>query len=304
MDFKIGEIEEENSTSVEKKKNQLNHKMTMIIIIVSALICGLVFFLISNAIFGKKTEPVEAPVEKTLSLTDENVKILYSYVTYGTGERRNEKFIKEDRVVLGTFTEEEKLYYALQFVQAKDLLFTGEYNAEHKKIYNLSDETIRKYMQRFFGESPYYTLLEKYTYRFKNISYGEQNIATLTPSTLAAGGYDIVFEGEEEETKKDLVEPFYAKLENAYQEVGGDYRLEEKIIYTQMVKNGDDYNVYIYKDYGKTQLIEAKTNQTEAMLIANPIQIDDYLDTATTITYHFGVYNNVLYFDSSEITIK
>ena len=301
MDFKIGEVEDQSSTSVETKRTQLNKKMSLIIIIAAALICGLLFFFVSNALFGKKTTKEEPRTEVSLDLNDENVKILYSYVTYGTGKRRNDKFIKEKQVTLGTFTDEEKLYYALQFVKAKDLLFTGEYNDDHKKIYNLSDETIRNYMQRFFGESPFYTALEKYTYRFKNVSYGGQSVATLTPSTKAAGGYDLVFDGEEVEEKDELMDPFYASLVAAYQEANGAYRLEEKIVYTQLVKNGSSYNVYIYRDFEKTQLIEAKTNQTEDMILANPVSIKDYLEDASTITYHFGLFNNTLYFESSEI---
>ena len=38
------------------------------------------------------------------------------------------------------------------------------------------------------------------------------------------------------------------------------------------------------------------------MLVNNPINIENYKDKASTITYHFGLYDKMLYFDSSTIT--
>lgn len=301
MDFKIGEVEENSNA---KKTKERDKKITLIIVAAAALIFGLVFFIIANAFFGEKEEHLEPAKETRLELTDKNVKILYSYVTYGTGIRRNEKFIKERKVTIDSFTNQEKLYYAFQFVQAKDLVFTEKYDDNHRKIYNLPDEVIRNNIIRFFGPNASYTTLEDFTYQFKNFSYGGQNIAKLTPSIDTPGGYNLVFEGAKKEEEAPKIEPFYTSLVAAYQEPNGSYRLEEKIIYVQATKTSNDYNVYIYKDYGKTQLIEARTSQTEAMLVANPIQINDYLDAASTITYHFNLYNNTLYFDGSEITIK
>lgn len=301
MDFKIGEVEEKSTAQKTKERDK---KLTMIIVVTVALIFGLLFFAIANALLGTK-EPEEEPAKEVkLEVTNQNVKILYSYVTYGTGVRRNEKFIKEKKVTIDSFTNQEKLYYAFQFVQAKDLVFTEKYDDNHKKIYNLPDEVIRDNVIRFFGPNASYTTLEDFTYQFKNFSYGGQNLAKLTPSTGPTGGYNLVFEGTNKEEDSSLVEPFYTSLVAAYQEPNGSYRLEEKIIYVQLSKVSDSYNVYIYKDYGKTQLIEAKTNQTEAMLVANPIQMNDYLEVASTITYRFNLYNNTLYFESSEITMK
>ena len=41
-----------------------------------------------NAFFGKKEVPVEVPADTKLSLSEENVQILYSYVTYGVKNKR------------------------------------------------------------------------------------------------------------------------------------------------------------------------------------------------------------------------
>ena len=102
--------------------------------------------------------------------------------------------------------------------------------------------------------------------------------------------------------EEELVKPFYADLVAAYKEVDGTYRLEEKIIYTRVEKKDEGYTIYLYKDYGQTQLIETKLNQTEEMLKENPIDIQNYKEKASTIKYHFGLFNNMLYFDSSEIS--
>ena len=62
--------------------------------VISILILGV----ISGAIFSN-----------IIDLNDENVKILYQYVTYGTKGLRNDKFVNEDKVIIDSFSNEEKL---------------------------------------------------------------------------------------------------------------------------------------------------------------------------------------------------
>ena len=296
MDFKFDEVEEESS---QKVSNDATKKLSIIIIVVVSLVCGLTVFFITNALFGKKEVKEEPLSENVLNLNDDNVQILYSYVTYGTRGKRNEKFVKENSVTLESFTNEEKLYYAFQFVQAKDFISTGELDENRKKIYHLSADVVENYLKRFFGNKVTYSLSQPITYPF-NFRINGQNIGIMTP-TSTTGGYDAIFDGVEDNLETDLVEPFYTELVAAYQEVDGTYRLEEKVVYTKLEKNGDSYNVYLYKDYAKTMLIETMTNQTEEMLKQNPIQLTRYQDKASTIKYHFGLSNNMLYFESSEI---
>jgi len=295
MDFKIGDEIEESSGESKKNKNIL----PIIIIVVISLVCGLTVFLISNALFGEKEVKEDPIVEAPLSLTDENVEILYAYVTYGAGGVRNEKFIKEPKVTLESFTNQEKFYYALQFAQVEDFAATGKVNEDGKKIYNISDAKIRTYMQRFFGGNVTYNNAVTLTHPF-SFKINGQNIGILTAST--SGGLDTIFDGVEEPKPEELIKPYYAELVAAYKEVDGTYRLEEKIIFTRVEKKEDNtYTIYLYKDREQTQLIETKLNQTEEMLKESPISIKNYLEKASTIKYHFGIFNNMLYFDSSEM---
>ena len=89
MDFKIGD-------DITEGNNKNSSSLPIIIIIVLAIIIGLIVFFISNAIFGEKKPKEETPVSTQLSITDENVQILYQYLTYGIKGERNNKFIKEN----------------------------------------------------------------------------------------------------------------------------------------------------------------------------------------------------------------
>ena len=293
MDFKIGDdITEDN------KKN--NSVVPIIIIVVMAIIIGLIVFFISNAIFGVKEPKEEAPVSTQLSITDENVKILYQYVTYGIKGERNTKFIKEKNVTIDSFTNEEKFYYALQFAQVEDFKVTDKVDENNRKVYRLYHETVKEYMQRFFGGSVQYSSDISLVYPF-SFRINGNNVGYITE--VEEDGFDVVFDGLEEDIiSSNIVEPYYSELVAAYKEADGTYRLEEKIIYTDVKEEEGIYTVNIFKDYEKTQLIETKENQTKEMLANNPINIENYKDKASTITYHFGLFDKMLYFDSSTIT--
>ena len=128
MDFKIGEdIEEENKESEVKKDNS---KLKIIIIVVFAIIVFLVVFLALNSVLNPKTKAKPTNTQVVTSekkpLTERNVKILYNYVTYNAnGGVRYDIFVKNKKVTIDTFTEEEKYYYALQYAQVEDFEYTG-----------------------------------------------------------------------------------------------------------------------------------------------------------------------------------
>ncbi len=298
MDFNIGEEvqESEEFGSSKKEKNP-----TTIIAIV-AIIVGLIVFLIMNFYFGKKEVPVETPADTKLSLSEENVQILYSYVTYGVKNKRYDKFLVENIVTLDSFSNQEKFYYALQFAEPEDFEATGKLNAANKKIYTISDVQVKNYMQRFFGGNVSYTYTDTFAYPF-SFRINGQNVGTMTP-TERGDGMTVVFDGYEPDVEEAVVEPFYADLVEAYKQSDGTYRLVEKAVYTKVDAKGNGYfDVSIYRDPAHTLLIETKQNQNEAIMRANPISAATYSDKAATITYHFGLYNSMLYFDKSEITL-
>ena len=301
MDFKIEDNFEENGTS---KKN--NNKLSIIIVAIIALLCGIFVFFISNALFGKKVVPATPPKNVQVDLSDDNVEVLYDYVKFGVNNTRNDKFIKEKVVTIDTFNNEEKFYYALQFCQVEDFTDSKQVNGENQPIYKIPVTTVKKYMQRFFGNKVTFSTNSVITYIF-NFKINDKNVGVMTYNATD-DTYDTVFTELKEPEPTPVVEPSYAKLVKATR-IGKDnsLELEEKIVYTATQVVDGVYTIGIYKDYEHTILLETKQNLTAEQLQQNPINIDNYLDKATTIKYVFKLnkvsyYNNTIYyFDNSAI---
>lgn len=301
MDFKIGdEIEDVENEETEPSKLKIKSRLPLIIVIASAIIVGVGVFVISSSLFGPK-KPDKPETRQALSLKDSNVDILYIYVTYGTRNTRNDKFIKESKVTIDSFTDEEKFYYALQFADADDFEFTGTYDEENHKIYTIPDTKVRKYMTRFFGNKVTYNKKETITYPF-SFRINGQNVGIMKYS-VENRGYDTIFNGYEPDIEEeDGIKPYYTELTGAYKELDGTYTLEEKVIYTELEpKDEDTYTLSIYKDYDHKSLIERKTNLSKEDIEKTKIDISDYKKKASTITYRFGLDGNTLYFESSTI---
>ena len=302
MDFKIEDDFEDIEEEPSSENNNKSNIFSIFIIIVVSLAFGLIVFFISNALFGRKVIPPEEPKNTTVSLTDENVKILYEYVTYGVRNTRNDKFIKEQSVDINSFSNQEKFYYALQFVQVEDFIPTGEVNSQNQKIYTIQGSKIKNYMQRFFGGRITYANNSVITYPF-SFRINNQNVGVMTYS-VDKDAYETVFTGLEEDIISDkVVEPFYSKLVQATR-IGrdGSLELQEKVIYTDSKEENGTYTINIYKDYQHTMLIETKQNLTKEQLQQNPISIDNYQEKAATITYVFKLNSTQYYFDSSKIS--
>lgn len=300
MDFKIGEdfTEEEN-----KSKKKDNGVLKLIIIVGLALIAFIVVFLILNSIFNPKTKNIpktNVETSEKKSLTDSNVKILYGYVTYSTSGPRYNIFVKNKKVTLDTFTEEEKYYYALQYVQVEDFAFTGKLDENNNKIYTISNRKIKKYMEYFFGKGVKYStdLTIKYPFSF---SINDKNVGVMKYNSETAS-FDTIFIKDEDLKEEYVVEPYLGKLVEAYKEKDGGYRLVEKLVYVYVKQQADGkYEVTISKDYEHKNIIETSVDQTEEDI--KNIKIDKYIDKAATITYNFKIKetSNILYFYSSEI---
>lgn len=299
MDFKIGdEIEGEGQ---ETSNLKVKSKLPLIIIIVVSLIVGLLVFFLSNSLFGPKKTKEPPVTRQQLNLKERNVDILYGYVTYGEKKQRNDKFVKESKVTLDSFSDEEKFYYALQFADPDDFDFNGKTNEQGKKIYVITERKIRNYMQRFFGNKVTYSPVKELKYTF-NFLINSQNTGTLKYSEDEKS-YNIVFDEYIDDVKeKEGIQPYYAELFAAYKELNGTYTLEEKVIYPDLVKNEDNtYTLSIYKDYEHKLLIERKNNLSEEDIKDYEIKMSNYKTKASTITYKFGLNGNTLYFESSSI---
>ena len=303
MDFKIGEdIEDENKESEVKKDNS---KLKTIIIVVFAIIVFLVVFLALNSLLNPKTKTKPTNTQVITSekkpLTERNVKILYNYVTYNAnGGVRYDIFVKNKKVTIDTFTEDEKYYYALQYAQVEDFEYTGNKDENGNKIYSISERKIKKYMEYFFGKGVKYStdITIKYPFSF---SINDKNVGIITYNKETSS-YDTIFQMDNDTKEEYIVDPYMGKLVEAYKEPDGGYRLVEKVIYVYVKEQSDGkYEVTISKDYEHKSIIESSIDQTEEDL--KKIKVDKYIDKAATITYNFKIKepSNVLYFYSSEI---
>lgn len=303
MDFKIGEdIEDENKESEVKKDNS---KLKTIIIVVFAIIVFLVVFLALNSLLNPKTKtkPTNTQVitSEKKALNEKNVKILYNYVTYNAnGGVRYDIFVKNKKVTIDTFTEDEKYYYALQYAQVEDFEYTGNKDENGNKIYSISERKIKKYMEYFFGKGVKYStdITIKYPFSF---SINDKNVGIITYNKETSS-YDTIFQMDNDTKEEYIVDPYMGKLVEAYKEPDGGYRLVEKVIYVYVKEQSDGkYEVTISKDYEHKSIIESSIDQTEEDL--KKIKVDKYIDKAATITYNFKIKepSNVLYFYSSEI---
>lgn len=301
MDFKISEDIKEEEVENTPKRN--NNKTLIIIIVLLALIVGLIVFLGLNSVLNPKTKAKEKQTQvvtsEKKSLTESNVKILYGYVTYSsTGELRYDKFVKNNKVTLKDFTDEEKYYYALQYVQVNDFNFTDKYDETNNAIFSISNRKIKKYMEYFFGKDVKYStdIVVQYPFSF---SIDDKNVGTMKYDS-ETDSFLTTFVKEEKVLEENIIDPYLGKLVEAYKEVDGGYRLVEKVIYVDIKEQSDGkYEVTISKDYNHKKNIKTSVDQTEEDI--KKIKVDDYIDKAATITYNFKLNGNILYFYSSEI---
>lgn len=303
-DFKIGdEIEDKSLRTAEDIKKE-KKKKTFTIIGMSVLF-GVIVFVITYVLFGpKEVEPIPVEREK-LELSEQNVQILYQYITYGRDHKRTNKFLSEISVTQDSFTENEKYYYALYFMQPTDLTKATPNNttvsSKNDSTYFLSEDKLNSYMKRYFGDNVEYSKNSVINTRF-NVIEDDKNVGTLTYNNVYSG-YEIVFESLEGNNTTDLIKPYYYKLSDAYKEIDGSYTLEEKVVYTQHVEKEDEtFDINICKDINCNEVIAQRPHNTKEMLTQNPLNIGLFIKEAATIRYTFKMNesDNSLYFYSSE----
>ena len=291
-----------NMGGYERRKSS-NNKKTMIIVIglVAAVVVGLLVFFITSKVLGNKKQGDEVVVE--LDINSETVQSLYKYVTYGVKGTRYDKYIKENDVTINSFSNFEKYYYALQFAQANDLTPTGKVDSSNRPIYKMDSSKVKEYMERYFGSGVTYNVGDTFSYPF-NFKVNNFNFGTMTYSQ-ADSCYFIVFTSYQGPAQNNnLVQPFYTKLVSAKQ-IGDDtIELVENVVYTTIAENKGYYTAYVYKDYNHTKSIDQRSNMTKEQILANPINIDDYKDNTSKITYTFKVNSktDTYYFYSSSIS--
>lgn len=295
MDFKIGDSIEEQTQEVVRARVKKQRTKAIVTVVILTVVFGLSAFFISGLIFNKK-EPT-APPQEQLSFEDETVQILYNVITHGNMMQRDDIFVKNNYVTMDTFTDEEKLYYSLQYADSDDLQVSSTLNDSENKIYLLSDSSIKKYMRYFFGDSVKYSNVESMTYTF-DFTVNDKNVAELKYNNR--NGYDIEFK---EYKNPNMMEPVQemaiTQPVSAKKEQDGSIIIEEKVLYVRITPlENNTFKYEIFKDYEKEIPLEVKNNLTEEEV--RNYQVDfDSLSNVITIQYVFGVNSTSYYFKSS-----
>lgn len=272
----------------------------IIIVILLAVAVGLIIFYITNPLFN---EPQEGPFVQELQLTDNNVRILYNYVSYSIDGSRNDVFVMNSSVTKENMPSKDKLYYALQFASPEDFVSTGKRDDDNNQIFNISDNKVDAYMKRFFGNNVTYSKVKKMDYTL-NFSEDHKYVGTLTYSYDNKGYDTILNKIEEDEDEKEYVQPFYGKLVKASLFEDQTMELQEKVIYTKVIEKDDLYTIKVYGDLHYHNLIETRNNLTESQLKNSVFNMNEYINEASTVTYTFKTEDEKYYFYSSNLTNK
>jgi len=302
-DFKIMDTFEEIG---EEKKNNIPNNIKITIIVILALMVGIGVFIGSNALFGKDDD--EKPiVTTTLSTTDRNVVELYNMVCYGDRGIRNTKFVNEVNVDINKFSNQEKFYFAMQFATQADFSNSGNLDTSGKRIYTISNDKVREYMNKFFGPKIEYSSEGTNTITF-DFSIENSNVGTMNYD-FNREAFATTFSGYNNDlVDNNIIKPYYTKLVAAISRSDGLIEMKERIIYTEVVHNKDgygnlidNYSLSIYRDPNKTMLIETRNNLSLEALKQYPMSIDNYTNQSSVITYTFKKQGSGYYFESSEI---
>jgi len=288
MDFETREIRKmelrDRSIKPEGKKKKTSRiaRFFIVLLLLLNLSCmsyiaydkGLVDDVI--AYFQKKREQEEKVVEEKLSLEDEQVQTLYSYLL-----PLKEKLVMTSFSQAGEFSEDEKKALALALLKEEDFTKTEDGSYQLKAVY--LEEAVSKilgrdsFIQKEDMKNAYY---EKYSNQL------EGNFLLSYDALLDS--YRVTLESKKEKE----MEPFFSKLFSASKK-GDQLFLREKVIYTLETETG----ISIYSDWQLSQILSEVSKEEE-------ILVDDYLEEAGEIVYTFRKVGENYQFISSKIKEK
>lgn len=296
----LSELEDYEKQKEFERNYQGKNKVVIIIILVAvSLLLGLIVYFISNALLKEEPQAPDSFIGEQISLSDENVQILYQYVTYGTEGTRNQKFVNNREVNLSSFTDQEKLYYALQFAQVEDFEFTGERTANKEKIYTIPTKTIEEYTKLYFGPNASYKEYPTITYPF-TFYINKMNVGTMKYNSVR-DGYDTTFTANQSlAEKKNTIDPAYGQLISAIRTADGSIILQERVVYTTLRTDNGLFAVDIYEDPERQKLLETKGQLSESDLYQFDVSITGYA-TTSIVEYTFALSGQTLYFEKSRI---
>ncbi len=176
------------------------------------------------------------------------------------------------------------------------------------KEFSISNETIKAAMEDFFGEDVTYNYEGEIPFA-ANFTVDGFNAGLLRYDDLS-DSFLINFDRNSDLTAESVpIKPVYGELVSAIRMAKtSNIVLKEQVIFTQYVEHKgateEEESTYDYKvcaDYDCSNVLEEKVGITKAQYYNNPIELSDYKDKATTITYtFFKDSNNEFHFLSSE----
>jgi len=287
----IDSLEEYDEMVKRDERRSFLKKLYNFMVIVFIVLVGIMMYLIISLFMGNNNETA-------LDVNSNEVRTLYSYVTYGSRGIRTDKFVSNSYVDINNFTNDEKFLYALQFASSDDFVDTSKNNSHGRRIYLLPDSKIREYMTTFFGPRVTYSsdLDFNYTFLFRMNKY---NHATLDYNAHNSG-FEVVFNSYQADDFKPNLESYYTQLYNAGRLDDGKIIIREKIVYLDAQRDGDYYNIYIYQDRALSKMIGQLNNVSKTEFESGSIDFNTFPNTAM-VEYTFGLSGVMYYFESSKI---
>ena len=177
------------------------------------------------------------------------------------------------------------------------------------KEYSIANDRIKVAMEDFFGRDVSYTYDIEVPIAM-NVSINKKNAGNLKYDATS-DSFIIKFDRTSDlSAEESPIKPYYGQVVSAIKLADSkNIVLKEKVIFTQSkityeAKNEDEENKYDYTvcgDYACKVVLAEKKNVTKSQYYNDPIELDNYEDKATTITYtFFKDSNNEYHFLSSE----
>lgn len=287
----IDSLEEYDEMVKKEAKNKFLKNLYTFMVIIFIVLVGIMMYLIISMVMGRNNETA-------LDVNSNEIRTLYSYVTYGSRGIRTDKFVSNSSVDINSFTNDEKFLYALQFANPDDFIDTGSNNSRGRRIYMLSDTKIREYMTMFFGPQVTYSsdIDFNYTFLFRMNRFNNAKL----DYNASKGGFEVVFNSYINDDSKANLDGYYTQLYSAGRLDDGRIVIREKIVYLDTQQNGDSYNINIYQDRALTKLIGELSNVSKNDYLSGSIDFSTFPNTAM-VEYTFGLSGVMYYFESSRI---
>ena len=282
---------------MEKKSNK--GLICLVIILIIALLGTVGYILVDKDIIKlkkeeKKTEEkVEESKNDELDIDSELVKSLHSRINMREfmSEEYDVPIYKQDELTQDTMDNKDKLYYGTFFLASSDFGMTNYDELDYKTTYELTKANYDKSYMQFFGNTNYeINNGDKLSFTHINMASGSGAGFTYDASKqVFVGGFGGI--GGTSCHKYKTVKLYKAE------ESKTNVYLYEKVIFPEKADMDDDI-VDIFSDYARKNKIDSIDKKGQCGI---EIDINNYLDKASTFKITFKKESGNYYFEKSEL---